>query len=78
MTSQSYFSRTAASLGGAYALAGGSTRPSALLERADRHAESIGFAYGHALVIATLAEATAAGGGTSRRAGRRADRARSP
>ncbi|PYM19092.1 MAG: hypothetical protein DMD81_04385, partial [Candidatus Rokuibacteriota bacterium] len=52
-----YFSRTAASLGGAYAQSGRLDEALALLERADRHAESIGFAYGHALVIATLAEA---------------------
>jgi tetratricopeptide (TPR) repeat protein len=52
-----YFSRTAASLGGAYALAGRLDEAVPLLERADDHAASIGFAYGHALVIATLAEA---------------------
>ena len=52
-----YFSRTAASLGGAYALAGRLEEAVSILERADRHAGSIGFAYGHALVIATLAEA---------------------
>jgi DNA-binding SARP family transcriptional activator len=52
-----YFSRTAASLGGAYALSGRVDEAVALLQRADRHAESLGFAYGHALVIATLAEA---------------------
>ena len=52
-----YFSRTAASLGGAYALAGRLDEALELLDRADRHAESIGFAYGHALVVATLAEA---------------------
>jgi tetratricopeptide (TPR) repeat protein len=53
-----YFSRTAASLGGAYAWSGRLEEAVPLLERADRHAESIGFAYGHALVITTLAEAT--------------------
>jgi tetratricopeptide (TPR) repeat protein len=52
-----YFSRTAASLGGAYALAGRFDEAVSVLERADRHAESLEFAYGHALVIATLAEA---------------------
>jgi DNA-binding SARP family transcriptional activator len=52
-----YFSRTAASLGGAYALAGRLDEAVAILDRADRHAGSIGFAYGHALVVATLAEA---------------------
>ncbi|HKB25637.1 MAG TPA: AAA family ATPase, partial [Methylomirabilota bacterium] len=52
-----YFSRTAASLGGAYALLGRLDEAIPLLARADRHAGSIGFAYGHALVIATLAEA---------------------
>ena len=53
-----YFSRTAASLGGAYALSGRLDEAVSLLERADRHADSIGFAYGHALVVTTLAEAT--------------------
>jgi DNA-binding SARP family transcriptional activator len=52
-----YFSRTAASLGGAYALSGKLEEALSLLERADRHAGSIGLAYGHALVVATLAEA---------------------
>ncbi len=52
-----YFSRTATSLGGAYALAGRLEEAVAMLERADRHAGSIGFAYGHALVVATLGEA---------------------
>jgi DNA-binding SARP family transcriptional activator len=52
-----YFSRTAASLGGAYALAGRLDEALEILDRADRHAGSIGFAYGHALVVATLAEA---------------------
>jgi DNA-binding SARP family transcriptional activator len=52
-----YFSRTATSLGGAYALAGRLEEAVAILERADRHAGSIGFAYGHALVVATLGEA---------------------
>lgn len=52
-----YFSRTAASLGGAYALAGRLDEAVAILDRADRHAGAIGFAYGHGLVVATLAEA---------------------
>ncbi len=52
-----YFSRTATSLGGAYALSGRLAEAVPLLERADRHAESLGFAYDHAVVIATLAEA---------------------
>ena len=53
-----YFSRTAASLGGAYALSGRLEEAVSLLARADGHAESIGFAYGHALVVTILAEAT--------------------
>jgi len=57
-----YFSRTATSLGGAYALAGRLEEAVAMLERADRHAGSIGFAYGHALVVATLGEAKLLGG----------------
>jgi DNA-binding SARP family transcriptional activator len=52
-----YFSRTAASLGGAYALAGRLPEAITLLERADAHDSSIAFSYGHPLVIATLAEA---------------------
>ena len=69
-----YFSRTAASLGGAYALAGRLDDAVRLLERADRHAESLGFAYGHALVIATLAEAKLLAGDFEN-AARAADRA---
>ena len=49
--------RTAASLGGAYALSGRPDEAVSLLERAIVHAESIGFMYGHSLVVATLAEA---------------------
>ena len=61
-----YFSRTAASLGGAYALAGRLPEAVSLLERADRHGESIAFAYGHALVITTLAEARLLAGDVAR------------
>jgi DNA-binding SARP family transcriptional activator len=61
-----YFSRTAASLGGAYALAGRLPEAVSLLERADFHAETIAFAYGHALVIATLAEARRLAGDVGR------------
>ena len=49
--------RTAASLGGVYALSGRPDEAVSLLERAIVHAESIGFMYGHSLVVATLAEA---------------------
>jgi tetratricopeptide (TPR) repeat protein len=52
-----YFSRTASSLGSAYALSGRLPEALPLLERANRHAESLGFAYGHALVLTALAEA---------------------
>src|SRR5262249_1180404 len=52
-----YFSRTASSLGLAYALSGRLDEGIALLERSARHAESLGFAYSHALVMTTLAEA---------------------
>jgi DNA-binding SARP family transcriptional activator/tetratricopeptide (TPR) repeat protein len=52
-----YFSRTASSLGSAYALSGRLPEALPLLERANRHAEALGFVYGHALVLATLAEA---------------------
>jgi ATP/maltotriose-dependent transcriptional regulator MalT len=69
-----YFSRTAASLGGAYALAGRLDEAVAILDRADRHAASIGFAYGHALVVATLAEAKLLAGDVDD-AARAADRA---
>ena len=60
-----YFSRTAASLGGAYALAGRLDEALSLLDRAERHAETIRFAYGHALVVATLAEAKLLAGDVS-------------
>ena len=69
-----YFSRTAASLGGAYALVGRLEEAVAMLERADRHAGAIGFAYGHALVVATLGEAKLLGGHVDA-AARDADRA---
>ena len=69
-----YFSRTATSLGGAYALAGRLEEAVAMLERADRHAGSIGFAYGHALIVATLGEAKLLGGHVDA-AAREADRA---
>jgi tetratricopeptide (TPR) repeat protein len=68
-----YFSRTAASLGGAYALAGRLPEAVSLLERAASQGESIAFAYGHALVIATLAEARLWAGDVGRA---RADAAR--
>ena len=61
-----YFSRTAASLGGAYVLAGRLPEAVALLERADAHDASIAFAYGHPLVIATLAEARLRAGDVER------------
>jgi predicted negative regulator of RcsB-dependent stress response len=64
-----YFSRTAASLGGAYALSGRLEEAVSLLERADRHAESIGFAYGHAVVVTILAEATLQAGRVENAAG---------
>jgi tetratricopeptide (TPR) repeat protein len=64
-----YFSRTAASLGGAYALSGRLDEGLRLLERADRHAQSIGFAYGHALVVVTLAEARLLAGDIENAAG---------
>ena len=69
-----YFSRTAASLGGAYTLAGRLDEALEILDRADRHAGSIGFAYGHALVVATLAEAKLVTGDADD-AARTADRA---
>jgi DNA-binding SARP family transcriptional activator len=60
-----YFSRAAATLGGAYALSGRLDEALSLLDRADRHAETIRFAYGHALVVATLAEAKLLAGDVS-------------
>jgi DNA-binding SARP family transcriptional activator len=65
-----YFSRTASSLGLAYALSGRLREAVPLLERADRHAESLGFAYGHSQVLTTrrgtLARGMRRGGGTRR------------
>jgi DNA-binding SARP family transcriptional activator len=61
-----YFSRTAASLGGAYALAGRPAEAVRLLERADAQDASVAFAYGHPLVIATLAETRARAGDVDR------------
>jgi DNA-binding SARP family transcriptional activator len=69
-----YFSRTATWLGGAYILAGRLEEAIPLLRRADEHAGSIGFAYGHALVIVTLAEATLRAGDVEN-AARAAERA---
>ncbi|WP_262273628.1 adenylate/guanylate cyclase domain-containing protein [Microvirga yunnanensis] len=52
-----YFSRVASSLGRAYAGAGRIEEGVALLQRADERARVIGFAFGHALVLAQLGEA---------------------
>jgi DNA-binding SARP family transcriptional activator/tetratricopeptide (TPR) repeat protein len=68
-----YFSRIATSLGGAYVLAGRLPEALTLLERADAHDASIAFAYGHPLVLATLAEARLRAGNVER-AGADADR----
>jgi tetratricopeptide (TPR) repeat protein len=69
-----YFSRTASSLGLAYAMAGRAAEGVALVERAAVHAEAIGFAYGHALVVGMLGEARLLAGDVDE-AGRRADEA---
>lgn len=69
-----YFSRTASSLGLAYAMSGRVADGVALLERAAAHAAAIGFAYGHALVVAMLGEARLLTGDVDG-AGRRADEA---
>jgi hypothetical protein len=52
-----YFTRAASSLGSAYALSGRTQEAVPLLERADSHADSVGFGYGHAVVLTALAEA---------------------
>lgn len=49
-----YFSRVASSLGTAYAGTGRIGEGTALLQQADEHARAIGFAFGHALVLAQL------------------------
>ena len=49
-----YLSRVAASLGAAYAGTGRIEEGVALLQRADEQAQAIGFAFGHALVLAQL------------------------
>jgi tetratricopeptide (TPR) repeat protein len=69
-----YFSRTASSLGLAYAMSGRLTEGVALLERAAAHARAIGFAYGHALVVGMLGEARLLAGDVDE-AGRRGDEA---
>jgi tetratricopeptide (TPR) repeat protein len=69
-----YFSRTASALGEAYARAGRMADARALLERAAGHVETIGFAYSHALVVATLGEARLLAGGIDE-AGRCVDEA---
>jgi DNA-binding SARP family transcriptional activator len=69
-----YFSRTASSLGLAYAMSGRLADGVALLERASAHAGAIGFAYGHALVVGMLGEAHLLAGSVDE-ARRRADEA---
>ena len=69
-----YFSRTASSLGLAYAMSGRVSEGVALLERAAAHAGAIGFAYGHALVVGMLGEGHLLAGAAAE-AGRRADEA---
>ena len=69
-----YFSRTASSLGLAYALSGRVAEGVALVARAAAHASAIGFAYGHALVVGMLGEALLLAGDVGE-AGRRADEA---
>jgi tetratricopeptide (TPR) repeat protein len=69
-----YFSRTASSLGLAYAMSGRVAEGVALLERAAAHARAIGFAYGHALVVGMLGEARLLAGDVDE-AGRRGDEA---
>jgi tetratricopeptide (TPR) repeat protein len=49
-----YFSRVASSLGTAYAATGRAAEGISLLQRADERARMIGFAFGHALVLAQL------------------------
>jgi DNA-binding SARP family transcriptional activator len=71
---QVYFSRTASSLGLAHAMSGRVAEGVALLERAAAHAEAIGFAYGHALVVGMLGEARLIAGDVDE-AGRRAEEA---
>jgi DNA-binding SARP family transcriptional activator len=69
-----YFSRTASSLGLAYAMSGRLAEGVALVERAAAHAAAIGFAYGHALVVGMLGDALLLAGDVDQ-AGRRADEA---
>jgi tetratricopeptide (TPR) repeat protein len=74
-----YFSRTASSLGEAYARSGRTKEGLALLDRAASHAEAIGFAYSHALVVGTLGDAllvAGEGGEAAHRAGEALDLAR--
>ncbi|HEV8584978.1 MAG TPA: BTAD domain-containing putative transcriptional regulator [Methylomirabilota bacterium] len=52
-----YFSRTASSLGEAYARSGRLADGVTLLERAAGHAQTIGFAYSQALILGMLGEA---------------------
>ena len=69
-----YFSRTASSLGLAYAMSGRLVEGVALVERAATHAAAIGFAYSHALVVGMLGEAHLLAGEVDE-AGARADEA---
>jgi tetratricopeptide (TPR) repeat protein len=52
-----YFSRIASSLGAAYVGTGRVEDGIALLQKADDHAQAIGFAFGHALVLVQLGAA---------------------
>jgi tetratricopeptide (TPR) repeat protein len=61
-----YLSRIAASLGTAYAGTGRIDEGLALLQRADEHAQAIGFAFGHALVLAQLGGALLSAGDPDR------------
>ena len=69
-----YFSRTASSLGLAYAMSGRLPEGVALVERAAAHAAMIGFAYGQALFVGMLGEAQLLTGDAGE-AGRRAEEA---
>ena len=61
-----YLSRVASSLGTAYARTGRLHEGLALLQQADERAQALGFAFGHALVLAQLGEAFVLAGDTDR------------